>query len=50
MPIIGDLEARSIGRKAVKVALSTIFTEVSTRALGGVGLALVVAEIAWCMY
>lgn len=48
--LVGGLAGGVIGREAVKAAVIKIVSKVGARTLSGIGLALVVAEIAWCMY
>lgn len=48
--LVGGLASGTIGKEAIKLATTKILTKVGVRAISGIGLALLVAEIAWCMY
>lgn len=47
--IVGGLTKGAVSKKVVRATLKMV-AKVGTRTLSGVGLALIAAEIAWCMY
>lgn len=47
--VVGGLVKGTMSKEAIKAAVK-IVAKVGTRTLSGVGLALIAAEIAWCMW
>lgn len=47
---VKDLSSNAIGREAVERAVKKLVTKVGVRTLSGIGLALLAAEITWCMW
>lgn len=48
--LFGGLAAGTLKKEVVEAAVKKILTKVGARTLSGIGLALMTAEIIWCMY